>query len=349
MSRVNVSRAVYISIFLPMITAVKQKGNSQSYDKETVMVYGNTIKDYLPINRRIVIFSTLLLFILCISKLYAGVGETSAEFLLISPGARPSSMAGTFTGIADDVHTLGYNPAGLGQIRQREISLMHGTWLVDTNYEFGAFAQPLSYGTLGFSLQYLDAGDMIGRGNMGQSTGNFTASDLAVTLGYGFPVMEEMYLGFTGKFINQKIDDAQRSGGAIDLGVLYEFIPDKFFTGAAIQNIGPKLEAFDKEEEALPTSYRIGVGYYAMEEKLLMASDIKSVIHGTPTWSAGFEYMIRTIFFLRSGISAGSEMDNALTWTGGVGFSIGSYYLDYSYEPFGELDSAHKISLVMKF
>ncbi|MFH1379428.1 MAG: PorV/PorQ family protein [bacterium] len=306
------------------------------------------MKIYISCKKHIVFLS---MCILLRSMLYAGssAGSTSAEFLLMSNGARPSAMGDAFAGVADDVHAISYNPAGLGSLQSSELALMHSKWLLDTTYEYAAYAQPLRKGTLGVSLAYLDSGDMVGRSNMGQKTHDFTATDLAVTLGYGIKIAQEMFVGLNGKFITQKIDDASRNGGAIDIGVLWELLTDKLYAGITIQNMGPKLQAFDSTEDTLPMHYRMGVGYYALERKLLIASDVKTIVHGKPTISVGIEYLIRTLFFLRSGILAGSDVDNSLAWTGGVGFTVHKFYFDYCYEPFGELDSTHKISLVIKF
>lgn len=284
-----------------------------------------------------------------VPSLFAGVGSSSAEFLLIPVGARPSAMGDTFVGIADDIHALGYNPAGLGRITRRELLLMHSAWLVDTNYEYAAYIHPLPKGSVGFSISYLDAGDLIGRNTMGQPTGDFSATDLAVKVGYGYPVLDEMYLGISAAYIAQKIDDASRSGGSLDIGFLWELIPDRLHIGSAIQHAGPKLPAFDTEEESLPLTYRIGLGYYIAEKKLLIGSELKKIIHGKPALNTGIEYKIKNILFVRAGAVLGSDRDESLPVTAGVGLIIRDYNLDYAFEPFGELDVTHRIALSLKF
>ena len=37
-------------------------------------------------------------------------------------GARPMAMGGAFAGVADDIHAVYWNPAGIGQIRQKEFT-----------------------------------------------------------------------------------------------------------------------------------------------------------------------------------------------------------------------------------
>lgn len=289
------------------------------------------------------------LYILYHLYLYAAVGTTSAEFLLIPSGARPSSMGGTFVGIADDINAMGYNPAGLGQLIDREFLFMHSEWLIDTTYDYGAYAHPTQIGTFGVSFAHINAGDMTRRDNLGNKTGDFTASDIAFSVSYSISVADEMYVGFNGKYIKQTIDDAKRTGGALDVGLLWKLLPDSLYAGAVIQNIGPKLGSFDKEEETLPTTFRLGIGKYAFQDRLLLASEFKKIIHSKPSIHVGVEYMPAHLLSLRTGFESGSDKEDPFMWTAGFGFNIRNYSIDYGYEPFGDLDNTHRFSVTYKF
>ena len=61
-------------------------------------------------------------------------------------------MGGMFTGVADDISALYWNTAGLAQLENIEINLLHVGYIADTNYEFVGLGLPLQGGgTLGFS------------------------------------------------------------------------------------------------------------------------------------------------------------------------------------------------------
>src|SRR5687767_5725272 len=47
-------------------------------------------------------------------------GTSGAAFLKIAPGARPVGMGEAFTGVADDIHSVYFNPAGLAMIHKPE-------------------------------------------------------------------------------------------------------------------------------------------------------------------------------------------------------------------------------------
>src|SRR5438034_445996 len=65
------------------------------------------------------------------SALASGGGSSGAEFLRVGMGARPAALGENFTGLADDVTTAVWNPAGLGQLDHVEISGMGLSYLAD--------------------------------------------------------------------------------------------------------------------------------------------------------------------------------------------------------------------------
>src|SRR6202142_2086172 len=84
------------------------------------------------------------------------VGTSGAEFLKIGPGARPAGMGEAFTGVADDIHAIYWNPAGLGTLKTAEITGMHMQYFQSIQYEFAAFAYPTKEnGTWGFATTNL--------------------------------------------------------------------------------------------------------------------------------------------------------------------------------------------------
>lgn len=61
-------------------------------------------------------FLTLFSTITSLYPLY-GAGTSSADFLKIAPGAKPSGMGETFTAIADDASAIYWNAAGLSSLK----------------------------------------------------------------------------------------------------------------------------------------------------------------------------------------------------------------------------------------
>src|SRR6266852_3992518 len=88
------------------------------------------------------------------------LGGVSAPWLQLSNSARYEGMGEATVAVADDVNALGVNPAGLGQLKDSQVSLMHNAWLQGTAVEqaMGSFA--LGPGTMGLGFDYLNFGDM---------------------------------------------------------------------------------------------------------------------------------------------------------------------------------------------
>ena len=70
-------------------------------------------------------------------------GKYAGEFMAIGIGGRPLGMGGAFTGIADDVTSGYYNPAGLANVNYPQLALMHSEQFGNlVNYDYGAVAIP---------------------------------------------------------------------------------------------------------------------------------------------------------------------------------------------------------------
>src|SRR5436189_231977 len=66
------------------------------------------------------------------------VGSSGAAFLKVGPGARQGAMGEAFAGTADDVYSIYYNPAGLGNLSKVEAAGMHDQQFQGINSEFAA-------------------------------------------------------------------------------------------------------------------------------------------------------------------------------------------------------------------
>ncbi|MBD3289658.1 hypothetical protein GF337_12705, partial [candidate division KSB1 bacterium] len=60
--------------------------------------------------------------------------STGANFLKIGIGPRQMGMGGAFTGVGDDLYTIYWNPAGLGNVRNWEVSAMYNKYFADMYY-----------------------------------------------------------------------------------------------------------------------------------------------------------------------------------------------------------------------
>src|SRR3989339_1112789 len=102
---------------------------------------------------------TLLCCILYSLSYASGPWTRGNPILKQGLGARPLGMGEAFVGLADDINTLQFNPAGLSNILNKEIGAMYFKGLSDTGYGNIAYAQPVKIiGNIGGAKKTLKGG-----------------------------------------------------------------------------------------------------------------------------------------------------------------------------------------------
>lgn len=291
-------------------------------------------------------------------------GTSGAQFLEIAPGARATALGSAFGGIADDVESVYYNPAGLGQLRRPEVTGMHDAVFQGLQYDFLAAAAPLltwsreqrdksSDGVLGVAVYSLSIPDIQGRGlvETDAPVDTFNASDMAYALSYGLrPGGGNFSVGATIKSVQQTIDSTRGSAVAFDAGGLYR--GDRLSLGAGVRDAGRPVQ-FGTAADPLPTMGYLGVGYQLSVDWLL-AAELDAPRDGPAAFAGGLEY--RTLVSRRLAASARFGYNSGDTDAGsfagaamGVGLSYGSLQFDFAFVPFGVLGNSYQYSLGLRF
>ena len=284
-------------------------------------------------------------------------GTTGANFLKLKVGARGVGMGGAFCAIADDVGAIYWNPAGLGQLERKEVSLMYLKWWEGINYQFLGYAHPLGRnGVIGGSINYLTINDIDGYGEDGMPLDNLRAYDLAVTLSYGRKIMgnkkisDQWKVGLFGginiKFIQEKLDDKSAVAYALDIGSLYKTPVENLSFGFNIQNLGGEIK-FVEEGDELPLNIKLGTGYRLLNGDLLLALDYNLPNDNDGYINTGVEYCLWDKISLRLGYGSNNEVEEGISY--GLGMNNGEIGLDYAFEPYGILGDTHRVSLSWRF
>lgn len=279
------------------------------------------------------------------AKINENAGVDAGQFLKIGVGPRACGMGEAFCAVADDVYALYYNPAGLSQLQQKEISFMHNKWLKDLRYEFLGYAKPVGLGVFGASLTYLGMDDLIGRDKDGIYTGMFEADDFAIQLAYSLMANSDLSVGASLKLIREKIESERSSAIVLDIGLLRQeqLLENPFDFAFVIKNIDTKLK-FINEQEDLPIIYKAGVSYKIYENKLILAADLTKPMDNDLGLNLGTEYLMTPDLTLRCGYNSKNDLDNGFSF--GAGFKFPALYLNYAYVPYGKLGNTHRISVV---
>lgn len=314
-------------------------------------------------------------------------GTTAAAFLEIPIGAAATGLGGAFVSIADDATALYWNAAGVSRFTQGEVAVVHTTWLAETSLDYAALVVPLGgVGNIGLSFTSLNMPDMKVRTvEMPEGTGEFfNASDIAVGLSWAKSITDRFSIGFTAKYIQQKIWHESSTGFAIDGSTYFKTdLLNGLVIGASISNFGTsmKLEGrdtrifgriddtkegsnervpFNVELDSwdLPLFLQIGVSTYVFESNTLKWRIAVDALHPNNNYESvntGTELSYNDYFYIRGGYQSLflDEAEGGLSAGIGVAsrdlFGTTSVKFDYAFRDFGRLENIHVFAVGIKF
>lgn len=310
---------------------------------------------YISTFKKILLFFLILLiFVVLFGKISvaaSNAGNTAADFLLIGVDARAAGMGGAYSAVSEGASATYWNPAGLASVESSEVIFGHFAWYQGINMEHGSLALKLSdRATIATSISYLDYGTIDARNVNGVSIGEISAYDFCGGISLGYALSSNISVGFTGKFINQKLDDLNGSTYAFDFGSKYQ--QDRFSLVAVFTNLGPEQQ-FGAVSEPLPSAGRFGVEVHPLKIDLLTSIEFEKRFYGGSVIRNGFEFGFSDQYFIRGGYNYYPNQDNRSFGTGfsfGAGVCFDRVQLDYAYTPDEHYSSEelHRFSLILK-
>jgi hypothetical protein len=281
-------------------------------------------------------------------------GTTSAQFLKLGVGARAVAMGEAFTGLADDVTAIYWNPAGLIHVEDQEVSAMRALWVSDISFNWIAYARKGNGESLGVALVYLTSGDIAKYDNRGNAVNeSYNVSDSAFIVSYARQI-GHLSLGANLKFLNSRLEEELASGVAADVGVTGRlFSNDKINFGVVVQNMGEGLE-FMRQRYPLPLNIRSGVSFKTFKDRLILTSDLNLPVDDVMNAHVGAEYrysMGVMDFLPRIGYKTTTiGAMNALSGLSlGFGVIYGNISVNYAWVPYWELGDTNRVDVSFKF
>jgi tetratricopeptide (TPR) repeat protein len=241
---------------------------------------------------------TFKTFCLLTGLLAAATPGAFAAFEDLGFGARAPGMGDAFTGVADDISALYYNPAGLSYVERPKALAAHSlfhTGLSDGSSlgtSVAAMAFPLSSGrngTLGAAWQQFSLSgvyyEKIGQVSWGYRFDKntryekFSVGGSLKYLSHGFTRLDETYNAVENDVMQNGATDPvlaganTRSALDADLGVLYR-LTRRWTLGAAVLNAMQADVAFSaSDKDPVPMKTRFGASFKSLW--LLLAADAR--------------------------------------------------------------------------
>lgn len=282
-------------------------------------------------------------------------GTKAAQFLKKEVGAEAIGMGSSFVAATDDFFATYWNPAGLAQIKRKQLGFMHNESFQDIRHQFLGYVNPIGdSGATAISLSYLSVGKLERRDTLGISQGTFHPYDLALVFALANKFRKQIAVGGSAKYIRQQIDEESAQAFAFDIGIQYSLIQktqSKFLLGANIQNFGTKVK-FVKESFSLPLNIKVGGVYKLLDEALSITTDLNLPSDSELNLGVGVGYQLVDILHLRTGYKynfGGNDLGSTSGLTAGLGIASAIYQLDYAFSPAGELGQEHRVSILVTF
>ncbi len=208
--------------------------------------------------KKIIVFIGLLTFT---SFFGQTIRKYSNEFSNIGVDAAALGMSNAVTAQTSDVNSGYWNPAGILQLEDKQIALMHANYFANiAQYDYAGFAMPIDdRSAWGISLIRFGVDDILNTTQLIDSQGNidynrislFSTADYGVTFSYArkLPVQGFNY-GVNAKVIRRIIGDFASSWGfGFDVGLQFQNKKDWKF-GLMLRDITTTYNTWTINEEA---------------------------------------------------------------------------------------------------
>ncbi len=286
------------------------------------------------------------------------VSSVSAKYLDIGVGAAAAGMGNAYQALAKDASSIFWNPAGLANMKREDddwnIFFAHNVWLVDMSDDHIAVAKNTKpFGVFGFGVSYYNEGSIQKYGidsslnpiNMGTT---FTPFAFVGNIAYSNSMDKDIDYGVNIKYIYDNIDSDTLQTLAFDIGVKYfSPLPGLQFNIVAT-NFGGRFNDYVLAKElSFDTLYSLAIDKF----KCNFDADVCGEVNVNPVFRVGVELVTPAILVIR----AGYQTDNSDVTSGirnitlGFGINVNKNCVDFSWEPYGELGNAFKLSLTCGF
>ncbi|MBL8994472.1 MAG: hypothetical protein JNM63_14100 [Spirochaetia bacterium] len=287
------------------------------------------------------------------SILFAGANESSDVFRY-GYGSRALSLGGAYNSVANDSVSLYYNPAGLAELRQAEVSANWSSLMAGAQYGgvTAAMNAPKDWnGSFAAGLLGLISPTVQAFSQEGFSGNSFAYSEFKISAGYGglVPFLPNLRYGFAMKGDLSTLGTDSRFSFRLDAGVqLHLGEPSKlrFQSGFVAKDI---LSLETGEGRSAVASLGLGAALILPVANFL---EVKTPVDFSLELSEGNENTLaasgglEAVFWKRFAIRAG--VDSTAQISVGGGLELGVFRLDYALVS-KSMALTHNLSLTTSF
>jgi len=300
---------------------------------------------------------------------YKKIAQTGFQFLSVNSDGRAAALSGAVTALELKSSSLFFNPAGMANMPGFfDLSASDNQFIADIHHNTLSLAlRPFNgqYGVIGFSMQYVNYGELQGTIVSNANPSGFEKTDIlkpsarAFGLGYAKALSDRFAVGGQVKYVSQDLTwsyvpvsaevnadtgkvNNKLSPLAFDFGTQFKTGVKSLMFGMTIRNFSEEIK-YAREGFQLPLILTMGVSMdlmdvlpkTSMKQSLMLTIDAshdrshtsKSAEH----LMVGLDYRLMDVLSIRGGYATGEDL-NAFSF--GIGVSRFGVSFDYSYTPF---------------
>ncbi|MBI3297576.1 MAG: tetratricopeptide repeat protein [Elusimicrobia bacterium] len=281
-----------------------------------------------------------LLAVLVAAPARADLGGRPGEIFQFGANARGLAMGGANTAGVNDVTSVYYNPAGLGLLPAREVTLMRANLFEGATYDYLGYAQNKKKRAGGWGLEFVRLGisGADGRDELNNKSGGFGWSETAMSVAHGWRGVfhPALSVGVKGKMLNRALAGSSDRLIGADLGFQAgPFNTGKLMLGAVVQNAFA-LSQGDTDDK-LGLVVRVGAAY-RLVGPLSLAADV----------SPDGEFRVGTEYAWGIGALRAGLEDRQLSFGGGLHFRS-KYRFDLALLSHPTLGMSQRLSVGYRF
>lgn len=284
------------------------------------------------------------------------MSRVEASFEDIGAGARAVGMGNVFTSLADDVYSLYYNPAGLGQLKQREFTSSYGRLYIglDDGSNLGGgflgYVHPAKqkWGTFGFGWLNFHLADYYQENTFLFSYGRKFSKMLPVYAGLNLKILTKKY-GADDYTKNDPVfaDGYAKSGTSADLGFLWR-LPYSFSAGLVLTDfLQPDMGL--TTESKVPMGIKSGISYRSNSLNMAVEGSCRDkeikIYTGAEIW------FLKKSFALRTGLGIGDKRFTNISL--GASYNVSLFHIDYAFlfplSGISDMYGSHRLALSFRF
>lgn len=275
-------------------------------------------------------FFLLLLFPICLFAQGSSIGSSQLKL----PFTARTASLGAATIV--DYHFLSStysNPANLFSHNSTSVMFAHTSWIQDINTALLAVRFPFFGTSMGFSIASNSIKGIEIRTQPGEPIGTFTARFALMGLSFAAPIGDNITMGFTVKYLYEKMYVDQAAGFAMDAGIIYKTKIPGLYAGGAFLDVG-QISEFREQKRDLPSRFQLGARYDLNLQDItirLFPAYVSELTTITSYFNVGSEFVYKNYLSLRFGYQSGYD---ARGFSAGAGVIYTSIAFDYAFIPF---------------